>query len=223
MRAWSFSSLNTFTTCPRQYELTYVRPVIPYQETEATLWGTRVHEALEHHARDGRELGDEFEVYRPYVNQILSLPGERFYERKFALTRNLEPVDFDSPDAWCRGVIDVTVLDGQRALVVDWKTGKIKPDSDQLKLFAAFIMHHYPEVQSVKTVYAWLTFGEVTKETYTRSQLPDIWKHFLTKVSRLEQAYAKSRWVPKPSGLCNGWCGATSAHCEFWAPKKEKP
>lgn len=222
MRTWSFSSLNTYTTCPRQYDLTYNTKVIPYTETEATIWGSRVHSALENYAKGTAELDEQFVSFRPYVDKILALPGDRFYERKFALTRNLDPCDFNDPKAWCRGVIDVGVVNGAKALVVDWKTGKVRHDSDQLKLFAAFIMHHFPEVQTVKTVYAWLKHNEVTKETYTRAQLPEIWQHFLQKVARLEKSYETGRWVPRPSGLCNGWCGATQSHCEFWSPRNNQ-
>jgi len=218
MRTWSFSSMNTYITCPKQYELTYVNPVIPYTETEATIWGTRVHEALEHYGRDGVELKDEFLPYKKYVDKILSLPGEKLFEQKFAFTRNLEYTDFDAANAWCRGIIDVAIVDGDRAIAADYKTGKVRPDSDQLKLFAAFIMQKHPEVKSVRTVYLWVKFGKTTTETYTRSDLPAIWQHFMAKAARLEKSYESNRWVAKPSGLCRGWCGA-GGHCVHWSPR----
>jgi hypothetical protein len=218
MRTWSFSSMNTFYNCPKQYQLTYVTPVIPYQETEATIWGTRVHEALEHYGRDGVELKEEFVPYKKYVDRILALPGEKLFEQQFAFTRNLEYTDFNDGLAWCRGVIDVAVIDGDRAIAADYKTGKVRPDSDQLKLFAAFIMQKHPEVLSVKTVYLWVKFGQTTVETYTRSDLPSLWAYFMAKAARLEKAYESDKWTPKPSGLCRGWCGAKQ-HCVHWAPR----
>lgn len=220
MRTWSFSSMSKFVTCPKQYQLTYVTPVIPYTETEATIHGTLVHEALEHYGKSGTPLPEAYLPYKKYVDKLLSLPGEKFFEREFALTRNLEPVSFDDSSAWCRGIIDVGVIDGHRAQAWDYKTGKVKPDSDQLMLFAGFIMQTYPLVMSVKTAYLWLAHGKVTCETYTRDDLPGIWRHFIAKSNKLEASYEQDKWVPRPSGLCNGWCGATKQHCEFWKPKR---
>lgn len=219
MKAWSFSSMNMFYTCPKQYELTKVKNVIPYTETEATIWGSEVHEAIENYCI-GVPLHDKYLPFKPYADKVLAMPGEKFFERKFALTKNLTPTDFEADDAWVRGIIDVAVVDGNRAIALDWKTGKVRPDSDQLKLFAAFIFEHYPAVDTVSTRYVWLKFNQVTKETYARSDLPGIWAHFMAKARRLEQAYATNKWIPKPSGLCAGWCGAGRAHCIHWSPRR---
>lgn len=220
MRTWSFSSLNTYYTCPKQYYLTYVNKVIPYQETDATRWGSEVHLALENYGRDGVPLGEKFLPYQKYVDKILSLPGEKSFELELALTRNLEPCEFDDTNAWCRGIIDVSVVNNTKALCVDWKTGKIRPDSDQLMLFAGFKMQHHPQVESVRTTYTWLAHGKTTAETYRRDDLPGIWEHFMRKAAKLEKSYEQDKWLPQPSGLCNGWCGA-GEHCSFWKPKRK--
>ena len=220
MRAWSFSSLNMYTTCPRQYELTKVKNVIPYTETEATKWGSLVHGVLEAYLKGEAELTSDFIRYKPWADKIKSLGGDLGIEWQFALSKGLLPTKFNDDAAWCRGIIDVKVVNGNKAFVGDWKTGKVRPDSDQLKLFAAATMQHHPEVNTVKTAYMWLAHDSTTQETYTRTDLPAIWQHFMVKVARLESSYEKNRWVPKPSGLCNGWCGAGKAHCEFWAPRR---
>ena len=217
MRTWSFSSLNTYYTCPRQYELTYVNPVIPYTQTEATIWGTRVHEALELYIRDGVPLGPEYLQFKSYADKVLSLPGIVRCEGQFGVTQDYKPTSFDDKAAWNRGIIDVSVVNGNKALVLDWKTGKVRPDSDQLKLFAGVTFAKYPEVDTVKTAYIWLSHGRDTRETYRREQVPEIWRHFREKVRRLELSYEHNQWIPKPSGLCNGWCGA-GKHCEYWKP-----
>ena len=219
MRTQSFSSMNTYFTCPKQYKLTYVTPVIPYQETDATRWGTEVHLALEEYCRDDKPLGDNYKQFKPYGDKLKSLSGTKLYEHEMALDGRFNPTAFDDPAAVLRGIVDVLIVDGDKALVNDWKTGKVKPDSDQLKLFAGFVMAHYPDVQKVKTVYTWLAHKQTTTEVYSRNDLPDIWQHFLTKVNKIKSSYETDRWIPKTSGLCNGWCGAQS-HCEFWRPKR---
>ncbi len=219
MRTQSFSSMNTYFTCPKQYKLTYVTPVIPYQETEATRWGTEVHLALEEYCRDGKPLGEKYLPFKPYADKIISLTGDKFYEHEMALDANLNPVAFDDPTAMLRGIIDVLVVGDGKALVNDWKTGKVKPDSDQLKLFALFVMKAFPSVYTVKTVYAWLGHKKTTSEVYTRADLPEIIEHFMIKLRKIKASYERDSWVPKTSGLCNGWCGAQK-HCEFWRPKR---
>lgn len=221
MRTWSFSSMNKFETCPRQYNLTYNAKVIPFQDTVHTIWGKEVHSALEENIRDGAPLRDNYQPFKPWADKVLAMPGEKLIEWEFALTKSLTPTTFADQTAWCRGVIDVAVINGNKAIAIDWKTGKVRPDSDQLKMFAAVVMQQYPRVQSVKTVYVWLAHDQTTVETYHRDEhLAGIWRHFMAKAQRLEQAYEKDKWIPKPSGLCNGWCGAGREHCEFWAPRR---
>ena len=92
-------------------------------------------------------------------------------------------------------------------------TGKPKPDSDQLELFAATIMHHKPAVQQVKTAFVWLQHNRIDKETYTRGGLHVTWGKFLPRVERMNHAYENARWPAKPSGLCRSWCPCKG--CEF--------
>lgn len=218
--AWSFSGLSQYTNCARQFKLQRIDKVIPYQETEATLHGSRVHLALEEYVRDGKPLPDDCRKYQKFADKIVSLGGEVFVEKEFALTRSLDPCDFKDNNAWCRGIIDVGAVKGDRAFVGDYKTGKIRPDSDQLKLFAAFVMHHYPDVDKVRTAYVWLKFDKTTVETYTRDDLPAIWDHFNAKVRKLEMSYENDKWVPRPSGLC-GWCNCSRTDCEFKVDRRK--
>lgn len=211
--------MSTFQNCPKQYQLTYVTPVIPYQETDATRWGTEVHLALEEYCRDGKPMPDSCKMFQPFGDKIVSLPGDKYYEIEVAVDSNFKTVAFDDPNAMLRGIIDALVVCGDKALVNDWKTGKVKPDSDQLKLFAAFVMTKFPDVQTVKTVYSWIAFNKTTVETYTRNDLPAIWEHFMVKLNRIRASYDKDKWIPKTSGLCNGWCGA-GEHCSFWRPRR---
>lgn len=219
MRTQSFSSMSTYFTCPRQYKLTYVTPVIPYQETDATRWGTEVHLALEEYCRDGKPLGEKFLPFKPYADKVMSLAGEKFFEKEFAINDSFQPVDFNDPTAILRGIIDVGVVNGSKALVNDWKTGKVREDSDQLKLFALFVMTHYPDVNQVKTIYSWVAHKKTTTAVYTRDDVPAIIEHFMVKLNKIKHSYSQDRWIPKTSGLCRGYCGA-KGHCDFWQPRR---
>lgn len=212
--SWSYTALNQFTNCPRQYQLTRVTKEVVQVPSEEMKWGNEVHKHLELRILDGKQLPDSLNSFEPIVTKILSKGGEVTAERKLAIDAEFKPVTWFDKSAWCRGIVDVGMRKGGYKWVGDWKTGKRRPDSDQLMLFAAMEMHHDETIEKVTTSFIWLKDKKIDSQTYVRDQLTDIWKHFMPKIVRLETAYEKDAWPAKPSGLC-GWCPATKAHCDF--------
>lgn len=212
---WSYSSLGAFETCPRRYYLTRITKQVVEPQTEATLWGNRVHKALEDAVAGTAPLGKDFQAYQPIVSKMRTLPGQKHTEQKFGLTASFQPTTFFAKDVWFRGVIDLTIVTEKEAIVLDYKTGKVKSDGDQLKLFAGAAFAQYPWVERVKTGYLWLAHNKTTSNTFTKSDLPSIWQEFAPRVQRMVFAKEKDRWEPKPSGLCKSWCPVSKSLCEF--------
>lgn len=98
--------------------------------------------------------------------------------------------------------------------LVTHNTGRRKPDDQQLQLFALLTFIHYPEVDHVRAAFVWLQTGAMDVRRYNRAEIPHLWQDILPDVKRLEHAFATDTWVPKPSGLCRGWCPCKS--CSFW-------
>lgn len=215
LKAWSYSALTAFETCPRRYQVTRVTKEVVEKQTEATIWGNRVHKALELFAEKGTPLPEELKEYERYVKKIHSYEGKRVTEQKMAIDKNFRPTTWMAKNVWCRGIIDIGVVGSDKAYLLDWKTGKRKPDSDQLKLFAALAFVHYPWIDKVVTGFIWLKEGKFDKETFTREQITEIWGEFLPRIKRLEQAYTDDKWLAKPSGLCKNWCPVGKKLCEF--------
>lgn len=94
-------------------------------------------------------------------------------------------------------------------------TGKPKPDADQLKLFAAATFALHPHAEKVKTGYVWLGHNRVDEEHFHRGDEANVWREFLPRVQRMEQAVAKQDHPPRPSGLCRAWCPVPKRMCEF--------
>jgi len=211
---WSYSSLSSFLQCPRRYYLTRVTKEVKEPPTEATIWGQRVHTALELRIKEGRPLPPELAKYEAVAQELESWSDQWVTEEQFGLTENLEPTGFFDTDVWCRGILDVYTVHGKRAFVADYKTGKKRPELTQLKLFAAAIFAKYPRVDKVKTAFLWLNHGEKTIEDFDRADLEFIWKYFLPQLRRLELAYEKQQWPAKPSGLCRAWCPVGRSRCE---------
>lgn len=211
--AWSYSRLSKFTNCPLQYKLVDIEKKYPFVETTETKWGKVVHKALELRITEGLDLPDHLEHMKNFMDKIANNEGA-FAEVQMTINPEFKPVGWFAKDAWCRGQLDVGVDKGKDCWVGDYKTGKRRPDSDQLMLFAALTMHHKPMVETVKTSFIWLKDMKMDSETYHRDQLPEIWRHFLPKVARIEAAHEKDKFPAKPSGLC-GWCPVTKDMCDF--------
>ena len=214
MPAWSYSSLSAAMTCLRRYYLTRVTKEVVEPPTQATIWGNEVHSALEHRIKEKKPLPAGMEKFEAVAQELESWSDKWVTEERFGLTENLEPTGFFDKDVWCRGVLDVYTIHKNRAFVADYKTGKMRPDLDQLKLFAAAIFHKYPHVDEIKTAFLWLNHDKKTVETFDRSDLKFIWNHFLPKLRRLENAYEQNVWPANPSGLCRNWCPVGRHRCE---------
>lgn len=217
MQPWTFSQLEKFETCPRQFYHVRVKRDIIEPPTEHTIWGERVHTALEHRVVDGTPLPEGMQQWEPLAQKLCVLPGHKYAEQKLAITNSFQPTDWRGSDAWSRGIADLIVVNRRAAATFDYKTGKRKP-SGQLSLYAGYIFAHYPEVDEVQTGFIWLKEKKIDKERFTREDVPVIWKGFLPRVNKLEAAYERDAWPARPSGLCKGWCPVKT--CDFYVKPK---
>ncbi len=214
-KPWSYSALTAFETCPKRFQLTRVTKQVKEPQTEATMWGNKVHKALELFAKGEKPLPPDLQAYEKYVRKIQAYEGKRIVEERVALDSKMRQTKWMAKNVWVRGIIDIGVIGSETAYVLDWKTGKHRPDTDQLKLFAALTFALYPWVDRVVTGFIWLKVNKFDKEVYTREQLPEIWADFAPRLERLAIAYSADKWLPNPSGLCRSWCPVGRPLCEF--------
>lgn len=212
--AWSHTSLTAFESCPKKYYHTKVAKDVKEDFGEAAAWGQKVHKQLEQRLAEGTPLPDYLSNCEPICADILSRDGSRVIEEQIALDKNFQPVKWFDKSAWCRGVIDAGVVGQKSAVLLDWKTGKRKPDNDQLKLFAAFSFARWPWLEKIVTGFVWLQENKVDKQLFTRTQdNAAIWAEVMPRVNRLDSAYERNSWPAKPNGLCKNYCPVKS--CEF--------
>lgn len=219
--AWSHSALQDFNTCPKAFYHKRIAKDVKESQGEAAMWGDRVHKAFEVYlqgAEAGVMLDPELEIYHGMLDDVRRKPGELFAEQKLAINKRLQPCDWFDKDVWMRGIIDVLIKDGATAWVLDWKTGKQKDDPRQLKLFALLVFIHHPEVRNCITEFRWLRTGNTTGATYFRHQESNLWGEMLPDLLRYKMAFKHEIFVPRQSGLCNGWCPVQQ--CEYWKPKR---
>ena len=214
MIQWSFSSLKDFINCPKKYYHIKVAKDVTNRTNEKMLYGTAVHKALEDYVRDGTPLAKNYQMFKSQADALRDIPGTKYCEYEMALDKDKKPCDFYSDDRWVRGVVDLLIVDGDTAFIVDYKTGSNKyPDPKQLKLMALMAFTYFPEVKLVKAGLLFVMHNTFIDERYKREDIDSLWAVFKPDLERLEIAYDSNIWPAQPSGLC-GWCPVES--CKFY-------
>ena len=210
----SFSRLSTFEQCPAQFDYLYVSKRVQSTSNESADYGDRVHKVLEAYGNgtlDEQTLSEEgrstLKQWGAVVDKITSRSGTKLYEHQMAVNRELKPVDWFAKDVWIRSIADVLVVDGDTAYCLDYKTGKVKENPTQLQLFAAMVMWHFPEVNTVKTSFIWLKFNQTTNAKYERRFLDALWRGMEPRFDKVQEIIDLGVFNTKPSGLCP-WCPA---------------
>lgn len=199
----SYSSIKLFENCPLRYYRQRIKKDVVDEGGEASKHGERIHAFLENRLK-GSGLDAEVKQYEPLCASVekLARQGTLHIEHELVLTENLTPTGWWEPDAWLRSKLDVLVIVGNDAVVMDWKTGKRNADQFQMQMFAAQVFKHFPEVQRVKTSLVWLKTMEMDTNQYNRIDMNAIWAEVMKRIQRIHDAYDHGNWPARPSGLC---------------------
>jgi len=214
--AHSYSAIKQYEICPKQYKLQRITREVKASFGEASIYGNRIHDQLDLRLKDAAKdpLPDESAKYEQLVVGIEAMPGVILSENEMTLNIDLNPTGWWDKDAWLRSKIDVLVMHEDSAVVIDWKTGKHRPDFSQLELFAIQTFKHYPDINQIKSSFVWLKDMKMDHMTYDRSDAPILWAKLLARIANIEKSLADDKWPATPSGLCP-WCPVESHMCEF--------
>ncbi len=209
---WSFSSLKDYINCPKQYqEVKVLKRYVKYP-TEQMRYGTAVHKACEEYVGEDKPLAKNYERFKTTLDILKDIQGVKYPEHKMALSFDREPCEYGK-GYWVRGIVDLLIIDGKEAFIVDYKTGSSKyPDTKQLALMALMTFAHFPEVENIKAGLLFIVNDAFVTEVYRRENIHKIWESFDEYLERLKLSYENDVWQANPNPLC-GWCPVKS--CEF--------
>jgi len=216
MPQWSHSGLKDYETCARKYHEVKILKRYPREETDATLYGTNLHEQAELFVKNGRPLDKDFAFMQPTMDGLMAMPGRKITEMEMALTADLQPCGFKDPNVWVRGIADLAVIDDENmtARVFDYKSGSDKyPDTDQLTLMSLMLFKIYPHLRHITSGLLFVLKGTVTKHRVNSEQQDALWWRYRERVGRIDASIANNVWNPKQSGLCKNYCPVTT--CAF--------
>lgn len=212
--SWSFSRLKNFENCPERYH--EVDVLKNYKDSSSAMdWGEQVHKAMAAACSMGATLPPDMAEYQPWVERVRNGSGHLYVEQQYAITRSFQKTQWFAPNVWARCIGDVVRVNDTVGMVLDWKTGKPKPDEyrAQLMLMAQALFSHYPGLEAVRSEFVWLNDNISTSEVYTLAKLAVEWPEMLARVAFLEQSHQGNYWPVKPGKLC-GWCPVQK--CAHW-------
>jgi hypothetical protein len=201
--AWSYSKLDSYRTCPKKLYHSQIKKDFPEPQNDDMKWGFRVHEALAKRIMHSSPLPEGMKQWEKWVDWALQNTDRTNTiircEQKLAITEDMKACEYF--DKRVRGNV---------ARLIDWKTGKVKEDSDQLALTAAAVMSHFPEVEHVLCQFVWLKDDLKQEDLFSRGDLPALWVRTMPEVELMRRAHATGEFPPKPSGLCKRHCAVIS-------------
>ena len=200
--AWSYSVLSMFEQCRKKYYHIKVAKDTKDANSSFSSEGKEIHDAMFKRVLKGVPLPLPIRHFEKWAAAFERRKGEKHGEMKLCLNNKFEPVAWFANDAWVRAIVDLLIVDGTTATIVDWKTGKVRIDWTQLKLTAAILSRLMPEIEEFNLVFVWLNAGKLSNERITKSEAKRVWLDMLPRVKELEVAKKTTDFPATESGLC---------------------
>lgn len=196
--SWSLSRLQSFESCAAKYKYQYLDK-LPSTPNPAMARGLMKHKVMEDYMNGvGGALPTELAHYGIFLDAARQKNGKA--EIKLGLKRDWTPCDFDDPEVWWRGVLDLLVLEEVQAIVYDWKTGKIYDSHDDQKfLYAIAVLATYPDLMQVRAIHVYLDQGKNREKTLHRDQAFILRGGYEVRVDRMQSS---PEYIPNPTFMC---------------------
>lgn len=209
---WSYSSLSLYQQCPKKYYHLKVVKDIKEPLGEAIVFGKTIHKIAEEFVGRDVPIPEAHKSIEPALLVLKNIPGTKLCENKLGLTADLEPCAFFDKRVWWRGIADLIILQGDKALTVDYKTGKNSKYADlkQLEVLSLAIFKHFPEVKKVKAGLMFLFADDFIKADYLSDSQEELWGPWVSDVGQLQSSVENNVWNAKPNFTCRGWCPVSS-------------
>ena len=173
-RAWSYSSLKDYESCPHRIKLKLEKAPVPQQEEENR--GTVVHRLCEEFVKGGiDELPRELRKFEEqfWEDRDAFIAGTMEVEQEWGFDQDWEQCSWY--EAWLRVKCDqVHHLAEHELRITDHKTGKKfgneVPHLQQAQLYALSAFMRYPKVESIETEMRYLDEGKRTLKLWSRDK-----------------------------------------------------
>lgn len=198
MTPLGFSKIALYLQCPRAFHDQYISKEWDFQadaNSPHLVRGTEVHKSAELYVIDKlagiepQPVTNEAKNVLKILDRIIDSYSFVSPEQRVAIDINWKQIpinvfwqSLDGRETYMRAVFDLIAVEGDKALLADFKTGKhrkyAESEHSQLKLSAAILFEMFPEVQNVQCSYLYVDHKQTENAFYTRDQLEDMKKPF---------------------------------------------
>jgi hypothetical protein len=208
----SHSSLDMYVQCPYKWHQLKVLKAFKDFQGKAGEWGDAVHKALEKRVVDGVPLPPNMQQFEQMAAYISSVPGKKIGEQKLAIKIDGSPTEFWDKTGYLRGMCDLLIVQDDRALLIDYKTGSSAyANNDQATRNALMVFAHYPTVNEIHSRFIYFKDGMTKRAVFSRGEIPQLMRNPGVVSEAIENSFREGNWPKKSSGLC-GYC--VVATCE---------
>jgi len=218
---YSFSKISSFQHCPMKFKLNYIDKIRIPTENIALEKGKFLHHIIENVIMDFRPPEFKFELateeqQRDFVIKLKDFMRSDCYKEYYALehkeTERGFSIDFDGVNikagdynnhSLIRGFIDFISKNGNKLLIVDWKSGKYKEDINQLQV-AIYALWGFLtfDVDIIECEFCFIEHSKKVTVKFERNDINKLIKDIFSEIMYIEKAQSFKK---KPSALCD-WC-----------------
>lgn len=177
VKAWAYSSLKNFESCPHSIFLKSVKKC-PQPGNKFSERGIRIHDLAEKYTKgEIEEMPDDLTKVAKKMDYLREEfeKGNVMCEDEWAYTQGWKPVGWRDQNAWLRMKLDAMVWEDKTSVhVIDHKTGKRFGNElkhgEQLQLYALATFLRFPEIEFARVSNWYIDGHEPLTRPYTRKQ-----------------------------------------------------
>ena len=183
MSALSFSRLDVYLQCPKQFEAKFISKTYPDESTNpALVKGQEIHKQLENYTlfklgklNDEPKLTSAAKNATKIIDKITTSYQVVQPELELAINDKWERCGWFDSDVYYRAKIDLIAHNnGDELTVIDHKTGKVRHYEEgpyaQLNLTSAMLFSVMPEVNKINCAYLFVEHKVTSKVEFTRDK-----------------------------------------------------
>lgn len=232
---YSFSKINCFKTCPKQFDYTYVNKIAPDEKYSDPIFfqrGRFVHDYLAHRLSGGAgevygaenvPVDDKMKLMEDAENALNNDYVSMTFE--YAVTKVENEIRFDenllpgndyksfNSGYTVNGKVDYYAVDGEVGAVIDWKSGRYQEESKyaQLELYALWLFQTNPKLKVVDLLFYYVEHDKFNMKTVTIEDVIDFRNNLSSDIDTIENIVD---FIVAPSSSCK--------YCKFLDTCRDK-